>query len=152
MEVDGLTAKGLLQAIGPTGMMVTRYDKGADKYFSYIIGEPDDFDFPIVRGDGYFVYVSEAGTFTLTGDLTPAGDVPLESGWNFIGYCQLKPVMASELLEMVDGAKGWMITYYDHDAGKYKSYISGEPDLFDFKVTPGRAFFLYVDGVSTLAY
>jgi hypothetical protein len=152
MEVDGLTAKGLLQAIGLTGMMVTRYDKDADKYFSYIVGEPDSFDFLIVRGDGYFVYVSDETTFTIKGDLSPAGAIPLESGWNFIGYCQLKPVMASDLLEMVDGAKGWMITYYDPDAGKYKSYISGEPELFDFTVTPGRAFFLYVDGVSSLVY
>jgi hypothetical protein len=132
--------------------MVSRLDKSDERYYSYSIGEPDRLDFPIVRGVGYFVYVTEDTVFTLTGMFGPANDAPLGAGWNIVGFSQLKPVMASEFLNMVEGGHALMVSYLDAEEGRYYSYSVGEPDRYDFVVSQGRAYFVWVDSDSILVF
>ena len=42
------------------------------------------------------------------------------------------------------------MTCYDPDTGQLKSYVSGYADKYDFLITPGRGYFLYVYGSGTL--
>ncbi|MBE0517767.1 MAG: hypothetical protein IH630_00895, partial [Thermoplasmata archaeon] len=153
MEVEGLTAMSLLKEIGPTGLMISRLNNPDERYYSYSIGENvSRYDFPIVRGVGYFVYVTSDTTFTLEGVFGPADDAPLGAGWNIVGFSQLKPVMASEFLSMVEGGQALMVSYLDADEGRYYSYSLGEPDMYDFVVSPGRAYFVWVDSDATLVF
>jgi len=152
VSVEGLTAKSLLAAIGPTGVMVSKLDTAAQKWVSYVVGDPDEFDFPIELGKGYYVWSDSYTVFKLKGDLVLDSTTPLAAGWNIIGYNSLESIMASEALNLVSGTTAWMITYLDADSGKYVSYVRGDPAEFDFVVTPGRAYFIWVDGPGTLAY
>ncbi|HEX7391980.1 MAG TPA: hypothetical protein VF374_03410, partial [Thermoplasmata archaeon] len=77
---------------------------------------------------------------------------PLASGWNIMGYNSLEPIMASEALNLVDGTTAWMITYLDSETGKYVSFVKGDPAKFDFVVTPGRAYFIWVEGPGSVVY
>jgi len=150
--VDGLTAAGLLDAIGPNGQAVTMLDSDEKKYKSYVAGFSLERDFPVVSGVGYFVYVTADTAFTLTGTFESRPSTDLVSGWNFVGYSSLKPVMASEMLEMVEGSYGLALTYYDTDADKYVSYVAGFSSERDFLVTPGNAYYIWVDGPCELVF
>ena len=151
VSVDGLTAKDLLERIGPSGLVVTRIDKAGYRLVSYVAGYSDAFDFPIVVGEGYYLYVTDSTAFTLTGILQSTIGAPLTQGWNFIGYNDLRAIRASELLSSVQGAQGLVVVCYDPDAGALRSYVVGYSAEHDFWVTPGRAYFIWVDGPGTLA-
>ena len=147
--VEGLTAKGLLQEIGPNGLVVTKLDEAEKKYYSYVAGDGDEWDFPIVSGDGYFVYVLADTSFTLTGHFPPVASTSLQSGWNFIGYSAIEPAMASEILSRVDGLEH---TCYDEGSGKYVSYVAGDGAEYDFLVTPNHAYYIWVSGPCELVF
>ncbi len=55
---DNLTAKDLGMAIGEACGVVARWDPATGRYYSYLPGiSPDDYDFLILRGYGYFVFL-----------------------------------------------------------------------------------------------
>jgi hypothetical protein len=147
-----ITAKKLLQLIGPSGGMVTKLDKTQGKYVSYVTGYGDAYDFPITLGEGYYVYVSQDTVFNVKGVLTGSGTSSVQKGWNIIGYDKMEQTTASKLLSSVTGCKASMITYLDSATKTYHSYVKGYSSLYDFAITPGRAYFIYVDGAGTVVY
>jgi hypothetical protein len=152
MKVDGLTAKGLLDAIGPNGLYVVKLDKATGKYLSFVKGDPATLDFAITLGSGYYVWASAPVSFTLLGVLAPTTDSPLAAGWNIVGYNTLEPMYASELLSKAKGTDAWLIVEYDSSTGKYASYVKGDPAKFDFLVTPGRAYYVWANGLGVLDF
>ena len=59
---DSLTAKDLGAAIGPSCTVISRWDSSKGRYFSYLPGvSPDEYNFAIERGLGYFVFLEEPG-------------------------------------------------------------------------------------------
>jgi hypothetical protein len=152
LMVSGLTAKGLLSAIGPNGKAVTRLDASAGKYNSYVSGYDDSYDFPIVLGQGYYVYAKQKTSFTLTGEFLETSSAPLAKGWNIVGYDKLQPMKASQLLASVTGSHAKAVTYLDAATGTYHSYVKGYSAAYDFTMTQGRSYFLWVDGAGTLNF
>jgi hypothetical protein len=150
--VDGLMASGLLAAIGPSGVVVTMIDESAQMAHAYVVGDSPEYDFPIECSVGYYVGVSENTAFTLTGYFPEDSSIELVSGWNFIGYGQLRPAMASEVLRMVDGSYGIILVAYDKTTGTSASYMLGDSAEYDFLVTRGNAYFLAVGGPCTLVF
>jgi serine-aspartate repeat-containing protein C/D/E len=150
IKVNGLTAKSLLNAIGSSGLMVVKLNKTSGKYEGYVTGDPVKFNFPILQGQGYYIWATAGTSFVLTGLLTPPTSVELKAGWNIIGYSQLKPTMASEVMKKVSGTSPLIIVSLDTNTGKYKGYVTGDPAKFDFLVTPGKAYFIWVDGAGVL--
>ncbi|UCE45947.1 MAG: hypothetical protein JSU93_03525, partial [Methanobacteriota archaeon] len=150
--VDGLTASSLLDAIGPNGLVVTMLDIEQGKYKSYVAGMSLERDFPVVTGIGYFVYVTADTAFTLKGTFESQPKTSLLSGWNFIGYSSLRPIMASELLDKVEGSYGLVLTYYNEDEGKYESYIAGSSPERDFLVSSGNAYYIWVSGPCEIVF
>jgi len=150
--VDGLTAKSLLAAIGPNARAVSRLDEAQGKYVSYVTGYSDSYDFPIVLGEGYFIWVKDTTYFTLKGMVPSSPSTELVKGWNLVGYSGLKPMMASELLTGVQNASAIAVSYLDSVTGKYHSFVSGYTADFDFLVTPGRAYFVYSSANGTLSF
>jgi protocatechuate 3,4-dioxygenase beta subunit len=150
LMVTGLTAKGLLSAIGANGMAVTRLDESQGRYFSYVKGYNDSYDFSITLGDGYYVYVKQKTQFTLTGEFEQTSSTHVLKGWNIVGYTKLQPMKASVLLASLTGCHAKAVTYLDAATGIYHSYVKGYPAAFDFTVTQGRSYFLWVDGAGTL--
>jgi hypothetical protein len=154
MIVEGLDAKTLLAEIGPNALLVMRVNKSTtpEQLDTYAAGDPDRYNFPIVMGEGYYVYVWAETAFTLIGEFATASTVSMTDGWNMIGHNTLEPVMASELLADVQGGYGLLVMGYNPLTGNLDTYASGDPLRYDFLVTPGRAYYIYVIGPSTLAY
>jgi hypothetical protein len=152
VSVPGLTAAGLLEAIGPAGLLVTGLDEGSATYYSYMGDWAPDYDFPIVAGDGYYVYVTERVHFTLTGDLIESSQVELKAGWNIVGYNRLTTTKASALLGLVSGCNALLITALDGEEARYFSYMGGWDPAYDFSVSAGQAFFIWVDSPGVLVY
>jgi hypothetical protein len=149
--VNGLTAKSLLAAIGPSGKAVSKLDEAQGKYLSYVKGYSDVYDFPIVLGQGYFVFVKQKTHFSLTGDLASTSSIPVQKGWNIIGYDSLEGTTASKLVVSGIGCHVKVVTYLDAETGGYKSFAKGFPSTYDFQVTSGRAYFVFVDAAGTLS-
>ena len=152
MTVENLSAKSLLATIGTSGLIVSKLDKTLDKYVSYVVGDPDKFDFPIVAGEGYYVWSSDPNHFTLKGELLPSSSIQLKTGWNMIGYSSMQPMMASELLENIEGGHGLIVASKNPDTGKYHSYVVGDSAKLDFTISPGNAYYIWADGPSVLAF
>jgi hypothetical protein len=148
----GLTAKSLLETIGSTGLVVVKLDKTTGDHIAYVTGDPDSMDFPIGLGEGIYVWVSDTTAFTLVGIMDDAATTSVEAGWNLVGYTQLKPVKASELLSGADGCTALVIVGMDTETGKYLAYVSGDPAKYDFDITPGRAYYVWCDGSGVLVY
>ncbi len=152
MKVTGLTAKGLLDAIGADGFIVVKLEKATGKYLSFVKGDPAKFDFAIELGSGYYVWANAPTNFKLLGVLAPTTDSPLAAGWNIVGYNTLEPMYASELLSKATGTNAWLIVEYDSSTGKYVSYVKGDPAKFDFLVTPGRAYYVWANGLGAIDF
>ncbi|MFY9605547.1 MAG: SdrD B-like domain-containing protein, partial [Thermoplasmata archaeon] len=149
MKVTGLKASSLLSTIGPNGLMVVKLNKTSGRYEGYVANDPVKFDFPIVQGEGYYIWSNAGTSFKLMGLLTSSTSVALKDGWNIVGYTQLKPILASEVLKKIGGS-ALMIVTLDSHTGKYKGYVAGDPAKFDFLVTPGKSYFIWVYGSGTL--
>jgi hypothetical protein len=108
-------------------------------------------DFPIGLGEGVYVWVSGAAAFVLQGTFADT-DTSVETGWNLVGYTQLKPVKASQLLGGADGCTALVVVGMDTNTGKYLAYVSGDPAKYDFDITPGRAYYVWCDGAGVLSY
>jgi len=89
----------------------------------------------------------------------------LKTGTNLIGYNALKPILASDLVGcsvpgytktgMVQGCTVKMISYFDEETGKYYSYfpkVNKPGSVYDFTITPGRAYFIEVTGPGKIVY
>jgi hypothetical protein len=150
--VPGLTAKSLLSAIGPAGLIVSKLDAAAGLYSSYISGWDDSYDFPIVPGVGYFIYAMEHASFTLEGDQAGSSQVALSTGWNLVGWNKLTTGKASDLLGMITGCNGYIVSYLDSRTGIYYSYVAGWSAEYDFTVVYGQAYFIWVDGPGALVF
>jgi len=147
----GLTASGLLQAIGPTGIAVSILDKVSGEYKMFISGdEPAVYDFPIELGEGCYVWVSEETEFSLEGELVYSAQTDLVAGWNIVGFSELGSMMASEMLTKVVGCTAIAVSSLDPMTGQYSMYILDDGPAYDFEVGSGQAYFLWVDGPGQL--
>jgi len=154
LEVEGLTAKGLLSIIGPSAKEIHYLDESG-MYRSYLaawipIAGLDVLSFDIVPGKGYFIFTDAYTTFQLYGMLSEHSAVDLVAGVNLIGMNDLRPMFASEILASVEGCTALELHYLDAN-GMYHSYLSAWSaipglEVLDFVVTPGRGYFLFVDG------
>jgi hypothetical protein len=152
MVVPGLTAMKLLSITEGAALAVTKMDKLTGDYASYVYSAPADFDFAIEPGEGYYIWSSTSVYFTLKGTLVPASDtVELVSGWNLVGFSQMRGIMASELLANTAGCVAYAITGLNPLTGEYFSYVLGAPADFDFEVTPGMGYYIWVDGAGQLS-
>jgi hypothetical protein len=151
--VKGLTAKSLLSAIGANGVVISKLVPDQHGYASYIAGVmPDSYDFEIKLGEGYYIWAKDTTVFSLKGDLSLSSAKNLVTGWNLIGYDRMEQTTASQLMASVSGGTALVITCLDSATGLYHSYTAEFPSAYDFVVTPGRAYFVFVDGAGTLAY
>jgi hypothetical protein len=150
--VDELTAKGLLEIIGETALMVAKFDTKAGEYIVYVVDYKDVYDFPVLMGEGYYIWVSSKTSFVLKGTFESPSVRELDAAWNLVGYNSVRPAMASDLLQMVDGCTAIMVVYLDAETGRYEAYVVGDNLRYDFQMTPGRAYYIWVDGPGQIVY
>jgi hypothetical protein len=151
--VEGLTAASLLKTIGPAGLLITGLNEAKAEYYSYMDGWDEElYDFPIVAGDGYYIYVTERVSFALSGDAIGPSQVELLAGWNLVGYSSLTTMKASALLGMISGGNALLMTGLDDAEARYYSYMVGWDAAYDFTLSAGKAYFVWVDSPCVLVY
>jgi hypothetical protein len=150
--VEGLTASSLLQNVGQSGVLVMKIDKASNSLLTYVAGDDPMFDFPIVVGEGYYLWVSGETVFQLEGFMPGPRTESLTDGWNFIGHDGLRPLTASKLLAKVQGAQALLVMGYNPHTGNLDTFVVGDDPMYDFEVTPGRAYFIWVSGAGTITY
>ena len=102
------------------------------------------YDFPIIPGYGYFVYVTDGSEFTTVGVPVMSVSVPLEIEWNMIGWYHSYDTTASSLMENITGCI--MVSWYDNVNGTYKTATSSGG--YDFTITQGMGLFVYTTEAS----
>jgi hypothetical protein len=153
VRVEGLTAASLLKTIGPAGLLITGLNEAKAEYYSYMDGWDEElYDFPIVAGDGYYIYVTERVSFALSGDAIGPSQVELLAGWNLVGYSSLTTMKASALLGMISGGNALLMTGLDDAEARYYSYMVGWDAAYDFTLSAGKAYFVWVDSPCVLVY
>jgi len=131
----------------PNSEMISRFDSTAQSYDTYFVGGPSSFDFQLVAGDGYFILMTEPNSTNLTGPRIPSVSIPLNLGWNLLGWYHTENTMASSLGENITGCE--MVSWFDASTQGYETYFVGGPSSFDFEITSGMGIFVLVDEEST---
>jgi hypothetical protein len=126
--------------------MISRYDAVNQTYKTFIVGGPPSFDFPIVDGYGYFVLVDQSSTLNVSGSRIESVSVPLNVGWNMIGWYHSSDTLASSLGGNISDCQ--MVSWFDAVNQTFKTYIVGGPSSFDFPVTTGMGLFVMVNTAS----
>ncbi len=105
----------------------------------------------IETGKGYWLDVTRAGTFTVSGDETalPAGARALSSGWNLVGFTAEEPLAYDRLFSSPPVREIWT---YDAAAARFAGIVFPAggigPNLRqDFtQLEPGQAYWVLTDG------
>lgn len=125
--------------------MISWFDAENQTYRSYIVGS-SGYDFKIMNGRGYFVLVNTGSVFALNGNMISHVSLPVEIGWNCLGWFQLDNTTASSLGENISGCS--MVSFFDAVNQTYKTHVVGSSG-YDFIITRGMGVFVYTDQKST---
>ncbi len=136
------TAKTLGQNISYC-VAISRWNGSIQKYESYLVGiSPDEFDFAIENGRGYFIYIKNDTIFSVKDKITNFS-IPLYVGWNLIGWFK-NATMASLLAENITNCS--IVSKWNAIVQQFYSYLVGiSPDEFDFEIRKGMGIFVYIN-------
>ena len=106
------------------------------------MGGPPTFDFMVEPGYGYFVDMTGTDTLSVTGYPISGVNIPLEIGWNLLGWYHDYHTTASSLSENITGCTS--VSRWNASLQTYDTYIVGGPPTFDFDVIRGMGLFVDV--------
>ena len=122
--------------------MVSWYDTVNETYKTATSG--GGYDFPLQCGWGYFVYVTNTSDLMVNGTFCMNVSVPLDVGWNMIGWYHEHNTTASSLMENISNCT--MISWYNTVNETYKTRTSGGG--YDFIISQGMGVFVYTTKAS----
>ena len=141
-----------------SGDTVAKWNSLTMTYNCYIVGVPVN-DFTIAPGTGFWINVpSGTRALTLYGYIPNTTQtinitVPTDGGWSLIGFLGFKIRHASDIPRMWNGTGGIkMVSSWDPVAKAYKSWLSFIPNINDFLIKPGHAYWILTSGSGTLTY
>ena len=143
---NNFTASTLLDYI-PESVTICGFDAINQEYKCYSPGDPPPYNFNISDGYGYFIWVNQPNYVTFSDLTINSVSIPLYIGYNLIGWFQEYNTTAGDLLAAIPGAV--TICSFDAENQEYKCYSPGDPPPYNFNITKGMGFFLWVDQVST---
>ena len=121
---------------------VSRWDSVNQTYKTYIVGGPPSFNFIIEPGCGYFVDMTGSDTLSVQGIPITSISIPLEIGWNLLGWYHDYDTTASSIASNISGC--FSVSMWNNSLQTYKTYIVGGPPSFDFPVSRGMGLFIDV--------
>jgi hypothetical protein len=123
-------------------LSISKWDAINQTYYTYIVGGPPSFDFPIRDGYGYFVDTDQSSLAIFNGQPITSIDIPLRIGWNLIGWYHDYDTTSSSLAENITGCLS--VSKWDAQNQTYYTYIVGGPPSFDFIIRTGMGLFVDV--------
>jgi hypothetical protein len=136
-----------------TGDMISSWAPSTQKYDkTYIKGiSPPVLDFAIVPNVGYWIWVAAAKTLPLSGIIPTTAQsyvftIPTAGGWIALGLESMKTTLhAKDVPAMYTGSGAiTMVAYYNAATAKYVSWVSTVPNLNNFLLTPGTAYWCWI--------
>ena len=125
-------------------LSVSGWNASLQTYDTYIVGVPPS-DFPLKEGYGYFVDVDVNSSLQVSGPVISSVSVPLEIGWNLIGWYDENETTASSLAENITGCLS--VSCWNASLQTYETYITGvQPS--DFVISRGMGLFVDVNQTS----
>ena len=125
---------------------ISRWDAVNQTYQTYIVGGPLSFDFQIMDGCGYFVDMNQPDNLLIFGSSIDNISIPIEIGWNLLGWYHDYDTTASSLSENITGCIS--VSMWNASLQTYDTYIVGGPPSFDFNITCGMGLFVDVTAES----
>ena len=169
-----LNASMLAKAIGEECEIVVRYDSVNQIYVDYIVGisAPNNKDFDIIPGMGYFVGLSAGKDITiadmraavgdenLTGCLIENISIELHPGLNLIGWSNIVDTTASCVAQYFNNSHDFGNSYHQitltnwlEDIQQFgDGYPIDLPPWYGFDIYFGDAFFIFVPGDETVMW
>ncbi len=125
---------------------ISRWDSSNQTYKTFIVGGPPAFDFEIKSGCGYYVDMVQSDIISVCGSRIDNVSIPLNIGWNLLGWFHEVDTTASSLSENIPGCLS--VSKWDCVNQTYKTFIVGGPPAFDFPVFQGMGLFVDVTQTS----
>jgi hypothetical protein len=127
----------VFQGTGVT--MAARYNRATSGFDVYRVGKTPA-PFPVVAGEGYFLYCNEDMQYTFYGHAEQGQAIMIGQGWNLVGWTSQN---TSNALEVANSLRNvTMIARYNTTSGNYDVYRVGKTPT-PFNVVPGEGYFLY---------
>jgi hypothetical protein len=119
------------------------YDTKASKYESYMRGSTSNDLQELRAGRGYWIYVGESTTLSVTGQQVSMS-IDLVEGWNLIGPNSIRPISIKSALQSIEG-KYLALYSFESMENRYKGYAP--PDLDELtELEPGKGYWIYSTG------
>jgi len=148
---EGHRSFDLLAECGGAGVVnMIQYcnEGGACQTARYENGQPAGDVFPIVNGEGYYVYMDQPSNPVFSGTAPPVTDVPLAAGGSLVSFSSIPANYTSYQLIQYIGTPGEIasIQTYNRETGAFETtaYYNGSPVGPDFAVRANEAYLLYM--------
>ena len=142
-------ASDLAEDLGINCKIIAKWDSSSQKYTTYIPGfSPEEYNFEIESGYGYFVYLESNTIVELSGTPVQVDTIELKKGWNLVGWDR-DETSAKEIAQSIGGECKLLAKWISGEQ-KYITYIPGfSPEEYNFKVRRGEAIFIYMEKTKT---
>jgi hypothetical protein len=142
-----------------TGDTVAQWNPDTQTYKSYVVGVPVN-DFSILPNTGYWINVpSGTRTLTLFGSFPTTYQsrtitVPSGGGWATVGFSLLDTSRHAKDIPSMFSVPGSITTIasYNQTTQTYTSWVSVIPDLNNFALLPGQAYWIMCRSSGVLNY
>jgi hypothetical protein len=119
LEPKSSSPADVLSSISGNYTAVYAFSNGT--YQAYIPGATDNKLTAITAGNGYWIYMNQAGSLTIEG--SAAGkSISLVNGWNLVGYNSTSDSSITAALASIEG-KYVAVYAFDNASNTYKAYI-----------------------------
>ena len=154
-SASNLAAEINSQAFFDIVKYVVWYEKDTNQFHEYVVDNDVGYDFPIVRGEGYYVYAITFGDeipFIIVGDCAQCQTVDLEVCWNLVGWNSMTSLDVWDFAERINELAA--IQYQDEDidvvqaivkhngGDSYTAWYPWDTDTWDMEVD--HAYWIFV--------
>jgi hypothetical protein len=127
---------------------IVRWNKETSKFNEYVVDNAIGYDFPIEKGEGYYVYSLSPFEveFVIVGDCAECEYIDLDVCWNLVGWDSMEWMWVGDFVDLVNGIAGAdvvqaVVRHVSDD--QYEAWYPGDdPQLF--KLETNYAYWVFV--------
>ena len=146
LTADNMTVSSVFSSVAGKYDAIYSYDA---ETHSWVALDADD---TLENGVGYFIHMTENGTWTYNGSAYTAMNISLEPGLNMVGWVNCSENI-SDALSSIEGDY-WYVARWNATAQKFEVYVPDAPPVFnDFNTMErGEGYFIAAKTSCTLTY
>jgi len=144
LTADDMTVSSVFSSVA--GKYDAIYSYNATTHSWVALGADDTLE----NGVGYFIHMTESGTWTYQGSAYTDMDISLQQGLNMIGWLNCSKDI-SDALSSIEGDY-WYVARWNATAQKFEIYVPDAPSMFnDFNTMErGEGYFISMKSAETL--